>query len=154
MKPPVAILIYPVDNAKRAVFYPFAEFSPEWCAIRWAAAQGIPVRFFDLPQSHRLALEGDDSADEPVVQAETDDGQSPEPDDDAPAPASGPEAAAPASGPDVAKPAPEPELDALGDDPLGALAAPPASTTASAGGSIPSSNGAEPTPKFSPRSAS
>ena len=34
---------------------PFAEFSPEWQALRYALARGIPVRFMDLPQCHRLA---------------------------------------------------------------------------------------------------
>jgi hypothetical protein len=55
MKPPVALLVYPVETPARAVFYPFAEFSPEWQAIRFALARGIPVRFMDLPQYHRLA---------------------------------------------------------------------------------------------------
>lgn len=57
MKPPVAILIYPADDASRAVFYPFAEFSPEWQALRYAHTQAIPSRFIDLPQSIQLALE-------------------------------------------------------------------------------------------------
>jgi len=55
MKPPVAILIYRADDPRSGVYYPFAEFSPEWCAIRWALAAGAPVRFMDLPQAHRLA---------------------------------------------------------------------------------------------------
>ena len=55
--PPVALLVYPVDEPKRAVFYPFAEFSPEWQAIRWALARGVDVRFIDLPQAHRMAEE-------------------------------------------------------------------------------------------------
>jgi hypothetical protein len=55
MKPPVALLVYPAEAPARAVFYPFAEFSPEWQAIRFALARGIPVRFMDLPQAHRLA---------------------------------------------------------------------------------------------------
>ncbi len=55
MKPPVALLVYPADRPARAVFYPFAEFSPEWQAIRFGLGRGIPVRFMDLPQAHRLA---------------------------------------------------------------------------------------------------
>jgi hypothetical protein len=55
--PPVALLVYPVDAPKRAVFYPFAEFSPEWQAIRWSLARGVDVRFMDLPQAHRMAEE-------------------------------------------------------------------------------------------------
>ena len=59
--PPVALLVYPLDEPKRAVFYPFAEFSPEWQAIRWALARGVDVRFMDLPQALRMAEpDGDD----------------------------------------------------------------------------------------------
>jgi hypothetical protein len=57
MQPPVALLIYRPDAPEHAVFYPFAVFSPEWQAIRWGLEKGVPVRFMDLPQRHRLALE-------------------------------------------------------------------------------------------------
>lgn len=61
MQPPVALLVYQPDEPKRAVFYPFAAFSPEWQAIRWALGHQVPVRFCDLPQRHRLAMdEGED----------------------------------------------------------------------------------------------
>ncbi|TAI40337.1 hypothetical protein EWI31_33055, partial [Streptomyces tsukubensis] len=43
-----------------AAFWPFAEFSPEWVAIRWALAHDVPVRFIDLPAAHTLALTADD----------------------------------------------------------------------------------------------
>jgi hypothetical protein len=56
MVPPVAILIYPPDEPGRAVYYPFAVFSPEWQAIAYGLEQGVPVRFIDLPQSHQMAL--------------------------------------------------------------------------------------------------
>ena len=69
MRPPVALLIYRPDEPKRAVFYPFAVFSPEWQAIRWALAHQVPVRFMDLPQRHRLALETE-AEDEPGDEAE------------------------------------------------------------------------------------
>lgn len=55
MKPPVALLVYPPGEPQRAVFYPFAEFSPEWQAIRYALERAIAVRFIDLPQAIRLA---------------------------------------------------------------------------------------------------
>ncbi|MEV0131240.1 DUF5682 family protein [Dactylosporangium sp. NPDC050688] len=58
MRAPVALLAYPADNPDpklRASFWPFAEFSPEWQAIRWAVACDIPVRFIDLPAAVRLA---------------------------------------------------------------------------------------------------
>ena len=36
MKPPVALLGYQPDVPQNAVFYPFADFSPEWQALRYA----------------------------------------------------------------------------------------------------------------------
>lgn len=55
MKPPVALLVYDPADPPRAVYYPLATFSPEWQAIRYALARNVPVRFFDLPQSHQFA---------------------------------------------------------------------------------------------------
>jgi hypothetical protein len=58
MRAPVALLAYPADNPDpklRASFWPLAEFSPEWQAIRWAVAREVPVRFIDLPAAIRLA---------------------------------------------------------------------------------------------------
>lgn len=60
MRPPVSLLIYRPDEPKRAVFYPFAAFSPEWQAMRWALAHQVPVRFMDLPQRHQLAADRED----------------------------------------------------------------------------------------------
>jgi hypothetical protein len=57
LKPPVAILCYQPDDPQHSVFYPFAEFSPEWQAISFAKQNNIPVRFFDLPVSNQLAIE-------------------------------------------------------------------------------------------------
>lgn len=57
MEPPVALLSYCPDEPKLAVYHPFAEFSPEWQALRWAAGAQVPVRFIDLPMTHSLALE-------------------------------------------------------------------------------------------------
>ncbi|MFI2778262.1 DUF5682 family protein [Streptomyces sp. ALB3] len=56
MRPPVALLAHAVDDPGRAAFWPLADFSPEWVAIRWASAHGVPVRFVDLPAAHSLAL--------------------------------------------------------------------------------------------------
>ena len=55
MRPPVALLAHAVDEPGRAAFWPLAEFSPEWVAIRWALEHGVPVRFIDLPAAHSLA---------------------------------------------------------------------------------------------------
>lgn len=56
MKPPVALLIYLPEEPKRAVYYPFAIFSPEWQAIQYGLSHNIPVRFMDLPQAHQFTL--------------------------------------------------------------------------------------------------
>ncbi|MEF9884873.1 DUF5682 family protein [Streptomyces sp. P9-A4] len=55
MRPPVALLAHAVDDPGRAAFWPMAEFSPEWVAIRWALDRGAAVRFIDLPAAHTLA---------------------------------------------------------------------------------------------------
>jgi hypothetical protein len=55
MRPPVALLIYVPDAPRRAVYYPFAIFSPEWQALHFALTNGIPARFMDLPQAHQFA---------------------------------------------------------------------------------------------------
>ena len=56
MRPPVALLGYCPDDPQRALYLPFAEFSPEWQAMHWALANHVPVRLMDLPLAHRLAL--------------------------------------------------------------------------------------------------
>ncbi|MET7642844.1 DUF5682 family protein [Streptomyces sp. NPDC005426] len=56
MRPPVALLAHAVDDPGRAAFWPLAAFSPEWVALRWALAHGVPVRFIDLPAAHSLAM--------------------------------------------------------------------------------------------------
>ncbi|MDT9699023.1 DUF5682 family protein [Streptomyces sp. P17] len=57
MRPPVALLAHAVDEPGRSAFWPLAEFSPEWVAIRWALEHGVPARFIDLPATHTLAWE-------------------------------------------------------------------------------------------------
>lgn len=54
--PPVALLVYESKEPRRAAFFPFARFSPEWVAIAWANARGREVRFCDLPIRHQLKL--------------------------------------------------------------------------------------------------
>ncbi|MFJ1756712.1 DUF5682 family protein [Kitasatospora sp. NPDC088134] len=56
MVPPVALLAHVVDDPARAAFWPLAEFSPEWVALRYALDAGVPVRFIDLPAGQSLAL--------------------------------------------------------------------------------------------------
>lgn len=56
MAPPVAGLIYAVEQPRLASFYPLASFSPEWVAIRWALSTGTEVRAIDLPAAHGFAM--------------------------------------------------------------------------------------------------
>ena len=56
MRPPAALLGYVPGEPKLAAFWPFAVFSPEWQAIRYALGAGVPVRFCDLPAAHQLAM--------------------------------------------------------------------------------------------------
>jgi len=58
MRPPAALLGYVPGEPKLAAFWPFAVFSPEWQAIRYALGAGVPVRFCDLPAAHQLAMKG------------------------------------------------------------------------------------------------
>ncbi len=63
--PPVALLIYRPDEPRRSVFYPFATFSPEYQALRFALESGATAAFFDLPR--RLALAVDVAAAMPPI---------------------------------------------------------------------------------------
>ncbi|MGW0774410.1 DUF5682 family protein [Streptomyces sp. NPDC002835] len=72
MRPPVALLAHATDDPGRAAFWPLAEFSPEWVAIRWALANGAAVRFIDLPAAHSLAMTDEfrDERETPAAQKE------------------------------------------------------------------------------------
>jgi hypothetical protein len=75
MRPPVALLVYAPAMPQHASHFPFAEFSPEWQAIQYGQAHGVPTRFIDLPMAHTLAAhmsvaaeEGDEEAGEEAPQ--------------------------------------------------------------------------------------
>ncbi|MFJ5301393.1 DUF5682 family protein [Streptomyces sp. NPDC088350] len=71
MRPPVALLAHAVDEPGRSAFWPLAEFSPEWVAIRWALEHEVPARFIDLPATHTLAWGRDtEGQDEPATAEE------------------------------------------------------------------------------------
>ncbi|HNO62167.1 MAG TPA: DUF5682 family protein, partial [Plasticicumulans sp.] len=55
LEAPVALLAHVADDPARAVFYPFAQFSPEWQALRWALEHGVPARFCDLALAVSMA---------------------------------------------------------------------------------------------------
>ncbi|WP_256123102.1 DUF5682 family protein [Streptomyces sp. LUP47B] len=118
MRPPVALLAHAVDEPGRSAFWPLAEFSPEWVAIRWALDHEVPARFIDLPATHTLAWGRD----------EGDGGQAGRPDDPVgEIPETGPsEAPSDAhgtvpSGEDAVDDEPPPHV-AVRVDPLGVLA--------------------------------
>ena len=81
MRPPVALLAYRPDAPQQAVYYPFAAFSPEWQAIRYAVGAGIPLQFFDLPLAHSLYEEA--ASDDSDEDAADDEGDSDAEDEDA-----------------------------------------------------------------------
>ena len=68
IQPPVALLVFQPDQPLSSSFYPFAAFSPEWNALRYALSRNIPARFIDLPKTHWMALEppSEPDAAEPV----------------------------------------------------------------------------------------
>ena len=51
-KPPVAIMLYNEADPNQSTFYPYAEYSPEWIAIKYAIDAGIPVKAIDLSLIH------------------------------------------------------------------------------------------------------
>ncbi len=57
LTPPVAMLVYNPKDIAQASYLPFAEFSPEWQAIKFALARDIPVKFMDLPMSVNFTLD-------------------------------------------------------------------------------------------------
>lgn len=88
MEPPVALLVYAPDTPRHAAFFPFALYSPEWQALRWARENRVESRLADLPHAHHFAL---DTAVQAQAQAQTEsEAQSPDseqqPDEDLPAP--------------------------------------------------------------------
>ena len=55
MTPPVALLAYVADDPACSLYYPFAEFSPEYQACCWAVRNSATVAFIDMPVSIQLA---------------------------------------------------------------------------------------------------
>ncbi|WP_225833280.1 DUF5682 family protein [Streptomyces sp. NK08204] len=59
---PVALAAAPTDGVGGPAFYPFADFSPELAAVRWAARHGVPVIACDLPLADRAWTAGPPAA--------------------------------------------------------------------------------------------
>jgi hypothetical protein len=82
MQPPAALLVYETATPSNAAFYPFARFSPEWQALRFALDRALPVRFMDLPVANQIPLERTEHEQRAETPHDDDDN-----DDDAPTPA-------------------------------------------------------------------
>lgn len=52
--PPVAVMIYEINQPRLYSFYPFTDFSPEWVAVNYANQKKIPVSAIDLPAKLKL----------------------------------------------------------------------------------------------------
>lgn len=76
MQLPVALMSFVNDSQGACVYYPFAEYSPEYQAICWAVRHQAELRFIDVPVAVKLA--------EMLTAADTDN-QEPEPSDQPPA---------------------------------------------------------------------
>ena len=117
--PPVAGLVYAVDEPRQATFYPLASFSPEWVALSWAQAHRVEVRFADLAATHWLAMQNGST---PRAQAE-------------------PEVPAAEEDEAAAREPASTAQDHAAPDVIGELAGRRGTTTPSAGGRTPSSTG-------------
>lgn len=62
-KPPIAVLAYTKEAPVRTILYPFAEYSPEYQAIRWCHKHHVECRFIDMPSTAFLAEQECDAQD-------------------------------------------------------------------------------------------
>lgn len=69
MCPPVSLLVYVPDEPHKAAFFPFAVFSPEWQALRYALAHSVRTEFIDLPMTYQFALR-DETTEKLLTEAE------------------------------------------------------------------------------------
>ncbi|MCB0653889.1 MAG: hypothetical protein KDC85_21610 [Saprospiraceae bacterium] len=61
LEPPVALLVYQPDDLKKASYFPFAHYSPEWQAIQYGHQHDIEVRFIDLPMALQFTLDAEEA---------------------------------------------------------------------------------------------
>lgn len=59
LTPPVAVLLYDSKNVDQSTFYPFAKYSPEWIASKYANENKIPTKCIDLPTKISFATHFD-----------------------------------------------------------------------------------------------
>lgn len=60
-KAPLALLAYTVESPVRSILYPFAEYSPEYVALKWASENNARAHFIDLEASQFLSMQEDHS---------------------------------------------------------------------------------------------
>ncbi|WP_230772628.1 DUF5682 family protein [Sphingomonas sp. Leaf4] len=72
MATPVALLTYAEDDPADASFFPFADYSPEYQAARWAVAKGAELRFIDLPAADRPGAPGRETEGDAPITADDD----------------------------------------------------------------------------------
>jgi hypothetical protein len=72
LEPPVAMLVYHPKDFSKAAYYPFAEFSPEWQAMKYAIQRNTHVQFMDLPRELSFALTEQDESLPPTLFNEVD----------------------------------------------------------------------------------
>lgn len=67
--PPVAMLHYVEKRPDLHLYSPYAIYSPEWQALRFAQERGLAIRMIDLPLRHLLALDdrGADWREDPLA---------------------------------------------------------------------------------------
>uniref|UniRef100_UPI00403EB0EA DUF5682 family protein n=1 Tax=Paenibacillus sp. FSL K6-1330 TaxID=2975292 RepID=UPI00403EB0EA len=56
-KPPIAILAFTEELPVRTILWPFAVYSPEYQAMRWAQKRGAYAAFIDLPSSTAVCMQ-------------------------------------------------------------------------------------------------
>ena len=67
MVTPVALLAYAEDDPGSVSFFPFADYSPEYQAVRWAVAHGARLAFIDLPATDRETPDAAEPSPDPVA---------------------------------------------------------------------------------------
>lgn len=68
IKLPIALLAYTTELPIETILYPYANYSPEYQAIKWANKRKITVRFIDLPANALLKLKQNTGAKTPKAQ--------------------------------------------------------------------------------------
>jgi hypothetical protein len=72
MQLPVALMSFVTDDRAASIYYPFAEYSPEYQAICWAVQQHAELKFIDLPMAQQLAsmISSDDTINDDALEHE------------------------------------------------------------------------------------